>query len=223
MPKPAPSRASLARLVLFLAVAGLHGAFILFFVIRIAAVPVEEPEEDAAVMKLTDLAEREPPPPEPLPPPPPPPPGAVEPASNTVEAIAETMIETDEEPEQIVVSGIIAPRQSGYGYGDGQEEYLPMHRVSVPPVFSEREIKDRLVYPPIALRAKLEGMVYLELFVDRRGAIQRITVLRETPENRGFAEAAVKAFEGIRGSPAQANGTAVAVRYRYPVRFAIRG
>ncbi|MDR3123589.1 MAG: energy transducer TonB [Treponema sp.] len=219
MPKPAPSRASLARLVLFLAVAGLHAVFILFFVIRIAAAPVEEPEEDATVMKLTDLAEREPPPPEPLPPLPPPPPQAVEPASNTVEAIAETMIETDEEPDQTVVSGIIAPRQSDYG----QEEYLPMHRVSVPPVFSEKEIKDRLVYPAIALRAKIEGMVYLELFVDRRGTIQRITVLRESPENRGFAEAAVKAFEGIRGSPAQANGTAVAVRYRYPVRFAIRG
>jgi protein TonB len=138
-----------------------------------------------------------------------------------VEAIAETMIETDEEPDQIVVSGIIAPRQSAYGYG--QEEYLPMHRVSVPPVFSEKEIKDRLVYPPIALRAKIEGMVYLELFVDRYGEIQRITVLRESPENRGFSEAAVKAFEGIRGSPAQANGAAVAVRYRYPVRFAIRG
>jgi protein TonB len=66
-------------------------------------------------------------------------------------------------------------------------------------------------------------MVYLELFVDRHGQVRRITVLRETPENRGFAEAAVKAFEGIQGTPAQANGAAVAVRYRYPVRFAIRG
>jgi protein TonB len=73
------------------------------------------------------------------------------------------------------------------------------------------------------LRAKIEGMVYLELFVDRRGEVRRITVLRENPENRGFAEAAVKAFEGIRGVPAQANGATVAVRYRYPVRFAIRG
>jgi protein TonB len=218
MPKPAYSRAKLARLILFLAVAGLHAVFIFFFVIRVAAVPVREAEEEAMVMKLTDLAEQEEPP-APLPYVPPPPPEYTESASNTVEAIAETMIETDEEPEQTVVSGIIAPRQSG----SGDEEYLPMHRVSVPPVFSEKEIKDRLIYPPIALRAKIEGMVYLELFVDRRGQVRRITVLRETPENRGFAEAAVKAFEGIRGTPAQANGAAVAVRYRYPVRFAIRG
>jgi protein TonB len=218
MRKPAYSRVNLARLILFLTVAGLHGAFILFFVIHIAAAPVETVEEDAMVMKLTDLAEQEPPP-EPPPYVPPPPPEYTEPASNTVEAIAETMIETDEEPEQIVVSGLIAPSRGN----SGQDEYLPMHRVSVAPVFPENEIKDRLVYPPIALRAKIEGMVYLELFVDRHGEVRRIRVLRETPENRGFAEAAVKAFEGIRGIPAQANGTAVAVRYRYPVRFAIRG
>jgi protein TonB len=215
MRKPAYPR--LARLILFLGVAGLHAVFIFFFVIQIAAAPARAAEETALVMKLTDLAEEEPPAPAPYVPPPPP--EHTEPASNTVEAIAETMIETDEAPEQIVVSGIIAPSQGN----SGQDEYLPMHRVSVAPIFSEREIRDRLIYPPIALRAKIEGMVYLELFVDRHGEVRRITVLRETPENRGFAEAAVKAFEGIRGTPAQANGTAVAVRYRYPVRFAIRG
>ncbi|MDR1249483.1 MAG: energy transducer TonB [Treponema sp.] len=216
-----PSRsAGLIRLILFLTVAGVHGAFILFFVIRVAAAPPRAVEEEAMVMKLTDLAEREEPP-EPLPYVPPPPPEIeyTEPVSNTVEAIAETMIETDEEPDQIVVSGIISARPSE----SGQEEYLPMHRISIPPLFPEDAIKNRLIYPPIALRAKIEGMVYLELFVDRRGEVQRITVLRETPENRGFAEAAVKAFEGIQGVPAQANGAAVAVRYRYPVRFAIRG
>jgi protein TonB len=215
MRNPAPSRAGLARLILFLGVAGLHALFICFFVIRVAATPAKAVEENAMVMKLTDLAEEEPP----APYVPPPPQEYVEPASNTVEAIAETMIETETAPEEIVVAGIIAPSRGN----SGQDEYLPMHRVSVAPVFSEREIRDRLVYPPIALRAKIEGMVYLELFVDRHGEVRRITVLRETPENRGFAEAAVKAFEGIRGVPAQANGTAVAVRYRYPVRFSIRG
>lgn len=214
MRKTAQSRANLARLILFLTVAALHAVFIFFFVIQVAAAPAKVVEEEAMVMKLTDLAEEPP-----APYVPPPPPEYTEPASNTVEAVAETMIETDEAPEQIVVSGIIAPSQGN----SGQEEYLPMHRVSVPPVFSEKEIKDRLIYPPIALRAKIEGMVYLELFVDRHGEVRRITVLRETPENRGFAEAAVKAFEGIRGAPAQANGAAVAVRYRYPVRFTIRG
>jgi protein TonB len=214
------SRSGLARLILFLAVAGLHLVFICFFVIRIAAAPAKAVEETATVMKLTDLAEQPPAPPPP--PSPPPPPEYTEPAPNTVEAVAETMIATDEEPEQVVVSGVIASGE-GASRVSGDGEYLPMHSISVPPFFSEKEIRDRLVYPPIALRAKIEGMVYLELFVDRHGQVRRITVLRETPENRGFAEAAVKAFEGIRGDPAQANGAAVGVRYRYPVRFAIRG
>ncbi|MFP3041368.1 energy transducer TonB [Treponema primitia] len=218
MRKPAYSHPNLVRLILFLAVAGIHAVFILFFVIRVNAIPVVI-EQPPMVMKLTDIQEEEPLPQLPPPPPPPPPPEYSEPLSNTIEAIAETMIETDEAPDQIVVSGIIAPRQVEYV----QEDYLPMHRVSAGPIFAEGEIRERLIYPPIALRAKIEGVVYLELFVDHHGQVQQITILRETPENRGFGEAAIKAFQGLQGKPAQANGAAVAVRYRYPVRFAIRG
>jgi protein TonB len=204
--------ANLTRLILFLVVAGIHVIFILFFVINVDATLMEI-EQPAMVMKLTDIEEDIP---IPLPPAPPPPPEQMELASNTVEAIAETMIETDEEPDQTIVSGIIVPSRGN------TEDYLPMHRISVPPVFSESAIKDRLEYPPIALRAKIEGMVYLELFVDRNGQIRQITILKETPENRGFGEAAIKAFQGLQGTPAQANGVAVAVRYRYPVRFVLR-
>jgi protein TonB len=66
-------------------------------------------------------------------------------------------------------------------------------------------------------------MVYLELFVDKDGLVRNITILKEDPSGRGFGEAAVKAFQGLKGVPAQANGATVAVRYRYPVRFSIRG
>jgi protein TonB len=78
-----------------------------------------------------------------------------------------------------------------------------------------------VVYPPIALRSGIEGMVYLELFVDRDGQVRRATVLKETPEGRGFGEAAVKAFENRKGIPASANGEQVAVRFRYQLRFKI--
>ncbi|GHV26575.1 hypothetical protein AGMMS4952_06900 [Spirochaetia bacterium] len=205
------SRANLGRLIIFLVVAGLHAA-VLFVVINVDTTLMEA-EPPATVMKLTDIEEEEP-----LPlPPPPPPPEQMDIPSNAVEAIAENMIETDEVPDQTLVSGIIIP-QRNYG----QEDYLPMHKISVAPVFSETEIKNRLVYPPIPLRAKIEGMVYLELFVDRNGQIRDITILKEDPPGRGFGEAAIKAFQGLQGTPAQANGASVAVRYRYPVRFAIR-
>ncbi|MDR0554404.1 MAG: energy transducer TonB [Treponema sp.] len=200
--------ANVTRLILFIAVGLLHLVLILFFVIQVDA-GVGAPDESASVIKLTDLMEEEPPPPE----------EAEQPVSR-VESIAETMIETDEAPNQVVVApGTLSAPQP---FTPVEETYLPMHKISVAPVFSEKKILDALVYPPIALRSGLEGMVYLELFVDRQGKVQRITVLKEDPPNRGFAEAAVKAFTGAEGKPAEANGEAVAVRYRYPVRFSIR-
>jgi protein TonB len=80
-----------------------------------------------------------------------------------------------------------------------------------------------MVYPSIALRSGIEGQVYLDLFVDRVGVIRQREILRETPPGRGFGEAAINAFKGIRATePAMANGQIVAVRYRYPVRFTIK-
>jgi protein TonB len=64
--------------------------------------------------------------------------------------------------------------------------------------------------------------VILELFIDRTGRVQQVLILQETPPDRGFGEAAVKAFTGIRCAPAQANGEPVSCRYRYPVRFVLR-
>jgi protein TonB len=72
------------------------------------------------------------------------------------------------------------------------------------------------------LRSNIEGTVYLELFVDPQGVIRQISILKETPEGRGFGEAAVNAFKGIQGKPAESNGQIVAVRFRYPIRFTIR-
>jgi protein TonB len=97
-----------------------------------------------------------------------------------------------------------------------------MGSISVPPVFSEQDIRRNLVYPSIARRSGIEGLVYLELFIDSRGQVQRINILRENPENRGFGEAAAAAFRGLSCKPAEANGRPVAVRYRYPVRFRLR-
>jgi len=122
------------------------------------------------------------------------------------------MVETDVAPEQHVLgAGVFIT-----------ETYLPMHQVSVPPKFDASAIMKDLVYPPIALRSGIEGRVILELFVDRTGAVQRIVILQENPAERGFGEAAVKAFTGRKGQPAYANGEAVSCRYRYPVTFKLK-
>jgi protein TonB len=108
------------------------------------------------------------------------------------------------------------------GSGVDESDFLPSRLVSQLPRFSDEELKERVRYPPLAQRAGIEGTVYLEIFVDREGAVRTVTVLWEEPASRGFGDAAAQAFIGLRGTPALANGVEVAVRYRYPVRFSLR-
>jgi len=193
-------REKLIRYAVFAAVAGVHLLFLAFFAVHIESA-VFSAEAPATVMKLTDIQETS------LPPPP-----KEQKVYQSTDIVAETIIETEELPP-LPEPGYQAP---------AAENYLPMHRVSVAPVFAEAEILRSLIYPAIAQRSGVEGMVHLELFIDRYGRVQRVDILRENPEGHGFGEAAAKAFRGRTCTPAMANGVAVAVRYRYPVRFRLR-
>ncbi|MDR0452461.1 MAG: energy transducer TonB [Treponema sp.] len=211
-----PAGTAAFRIIIFAVTAAIHLILIPLIVIRVKGGDIPE-EESVPVMKVLDLQEEIPAPP------PPPPPVPVETNPAAVETIAENMIEADEIPEDQVLAppgSIIAPGVPDRGAG---EEYLSMGSISVAPVFSEQEIRRNLVYPAIARRAGLEGLVYLELFIDSRGQVQRIEILREDPAGRGFGEAAAGAFRGLSCKPAESNGRPVAVRYRYPVRFRLRG
>jgi len=196
------------RLLIFLTVAVLHIVLIFFLSFNLKAASQAQ-SENARIMKLTDLSEIEPEPP-------PPPPEEIQ--IPQIESIAETMIETEEVPEQLIV----APGTITATAAPSWDDYLPMHKVTEPPKFNEKELLADLVYPPIAQRSGITGSVIIELFIDRNGQIQRVLIMQEKPENRGFGEAAVKAFIGKRVVPAYANGEPVSTRYRYPVRFTIK-
>jgi len=195
---------------MFLIVALIH-VILIFFITFNMKIDTQARPENARMMKLTDFSEIEPEPP-------PPPPEEIQ--IPQVESIAETMIETETVPEQIVVAPgtvtVTVPVTPSW------DDYLPIHKVSDPPKFNEREIYADLVYPPIALRSGIEGRVILELFIDREGTVRQILILQENPPDRGFGDAAVKAFTGKRGKPAYANGESVSARYRYPVSFRIK-
>jgi len=198
---------------MFLLVAVIHIVLIFFLTFNMKVDSQVQPE-NARMMRLTDFSEIKP-----EPPPPPPPPKEIH--IPMVESIAETMIETEEALEQIVVAPgaltvVTAPSAPSW------DDYLPSHKVTDLPKFNEKEIYADLVYPPIALRSGIEGRVILEIFVDRNGQIQRILVMQENPQNRGFGEAAVKAFTGKRVTPAYADGKPVSIHYRYPVSFTIK-
>ncbi|MBP5446710.1 MAG: energy transducer TonB [Treponema sp.] len=97
--------------------------------------------------------------------------------------------------------------------------FLPQHKISSVPVIPIREVLSKIEYPPMALRQGIEAVVYLELFIDSKGAIKNIKVLKDP--GHGFAEAAVAALKGIVCVPANANGKNCAVRYRYPIKFTL--
>ena len=72
----------------------------------------------------------------------------------------------------------------------------------------------------MAAKQGIEATVHLELYVDRKGLIRRIDVLDDP--GYGFAEMAVRAFDGITCTPARLKGQSVAVRLRFPVRFRLK-
>lgn len=198
----------LLRLIVIIFTAALHLVVIFFFVFNTQRA-LQTEGENARVMKVTDLDELPPPPPEPenIP---------------QVEAIAETMIETEIPPVQIIVPAGTLQTFDTSDASDSFDNYLPMHKLSNPPEFDTKEIASDLIYPPIALRSGIEGRVILELFVDRNGIVQQVRILQESPEDRGFGDAALKAFLNRKGKPAVANGEAVSARYRYPVTFKLK-
>lgn len=100
--------------------------------------------------------------------------------------------------------------------------FLFLNQLSVLPAFNEHEIRAAIVYPPVALRSGIEGRVMLELFIDKYGVLRYFRILHEEPEERGFGEAAARAFIGIQGTPAFINDEPVASRVRYPIIFRIR-
>jgi len=205
-------------MLLVIAVCALHLVLILFMVFDTKKT-IYEPEEMARVMKVTDIAEYIPPVIEI-------PETVARPSQDStsysvipqIDGIAEHMIVTD------VIIPVTADMLSSGPYIPPQtfDDYYAMHQISKPPVFDENEFVKDIVYPSIALRSGIEGRVILELFVDRTGIIQRVTVLLEEPADRGFGEAAVKAFMGKKGVPAYANNEPVSSRYRYPFYFRIR-
>ena len=140
-------------------------------------------------------------------------------ALQSIDPLAESIEETDKKVQEHSNSGSnlsIIPSNTG----NTSIEYLPPHKISVPPKIPAEQVLRNLSYPLSAKRQRIEGVVYLELYIDKEGTIRRIVVLKDP--GYGLAEAAIKAFEGVRCIPAEANGVPAPVRYRYPIRFKLR-
>jgi TonB family protein len=72
-------------------------------------------------------------------------------------------------------------------------------------------------YPDSALRARLEGEVYLKLFVDAEGKVKEVTISRSDAEI--FNTPAIEAAKKLVFTPAYLNGNPVAAWTNYEFRF----
>lgn len=219
---------TLRRYGIIAVAAALHLVLILTVTIDVKG---REEREDTSVFKIVDIKEYIPPPPEPEPEPPQEE-KVEEPEEEIIvpqqETIVEEVIEAEEEVVETPPEPVQTPRRATSpesppdppSQTPPEIEYLPQHKISEAPGIPTEKIRASIEYPPLANRQGIEGVVYLELYIDSHGVIRDITVLKDP--GFGLAEAAVKAMEGITVEPAKANGTPVAVRFRYPVRFSLK-
>lgn len=185
----------------------------LFHLILIYTVTLNTGEKktrkDTSIFKVVDVEEYITPEPIKEPPKPLPIPKIVIPEEEVEVAqddISEDVIETEKEVVKVEHEPAIV--------------FLPQHKISNPPGIPTKDILDKIIYPALANKQKIEGVVYLELYIDQVGNIRDIKVLKDP--GFGLAEAAINAISGIKCTPALANGEPVAVRFRYPVRFRLK-
>ena len=193
-----------ARPFLFAFVLLLHVAAIYVFNFQNKEEAVETVDfREAEVFKLVDVQEYEKPAPQPV-------------------EVKKEVVKVSNQPkasEKIVETKEKVQVEDTSGSKDDSDEFLPQHKISSVPVIPSNQVLSRIVYPPMALKQGIEAVVYLELFIDAKGSIRKIKVLKDP--GHGFAEAAVAALKGISCVPASANGKSCAVRYRYPVKFTL--
>ena len=78
-------------------------------------------------------------------------------------------------------------------------------------------IQEKVVYPEIARRAGIEGIVYIEAFIDEQGKVVRTSIVKGI--GGGCDQAAMKAIEETKFVPGKQQGKPVKVRMSIPIRF----
>ncbi len=79
------------------------------------------------------------------------------------------------------------------------------------------------VYPPMALKAQIEGSVWVKVLVDKAGNVRDAVVIKPSGANAGFEEAALEAAKKGKWKPAIQNKQPVAVWASYEIKFQLKG
>jgi len=152
------------------------------------------------------------------PPPPPKPPIPIEaPSDDVLEDIE--IGETDLDENAVIESAPPPPPEVE------EEETEPVFFVAVEdmpePIGGIAGIEARITYPEIAIRAGVQGRVFIRAFVDESGKVTKAEVLKGI--GAGCDEAAVKATLETKFKPGRQRGKPVKVQVSLPIVFRIKG
>lgn len=157
------------------------------------------------------------------PPPPPRPPILIEAPSD--EALSD--IEIDISSELDITKEVAPPPPKEELKGEKKEEDIPFEEQffmvveEMPEIIGGLEsIQKNIVYPEIAIRAGVEGTVYVMAFVNENGDVVRADVVKGI--GAGCDEAAVAAVMKAKFKPGKQRGKPVKVRVMIPIRFKLK-
>jgi TonB family protein len=114
----------------------------------------------------------------------------------------------------------------GFGFGDGNSgdaffivEVMPTFRGGDLNTFREW-VQRRVIYPPAAIQARIQGTVYVSFVVERDGSVSNVTIVKGIASM--IDEEVVRAIEASpRWNPALQRGHPVPIRHVLPLNFVL--
>jgi len=118
----------------------------------------------------------------------------------------------------LVVVILIFPLTVGLTYYQ-EDPYLPFAQVMPSPVVGMETIYKHISYPDIAKKAGVSGKVYVLVYVNEKGGVDQVKVVRGI--GAGCDEAAIDGVKEAKFSPGKNNGAAVKVKLSLAIVFKI--
>lgn len=89
---------------------------------------------------------------------------------------------------------------------------------------SPAKVKEgKIIYPVYALKAGIEGSVWVKVLVNKAGQVVEAMVVKESGYNCGFEESALWGAIGCKWKPAMQDGMPINLWVTYEIAFRIRG
>ena len=114
----------------------------------------------------------------------------------------------------------LAFTEVAYSTHQGDEAYLPFAPKMLEPEGGLEGIIKKIKYPPMAQQNKIEGKVYLLVYVNESGGVDDVKVVKGL--GHGTDEAAIDAVKKTKFTPGEDKGQKVKVKLSIAITFKLK-